>query len=110
METDQAEYQNILNGLTKSISNIHSENAFDNDQALISHPHNDTDIDQDIMKDISESIHYADLPSETILSDLPVINAPKRTIKKTVSKTVSKPATRNTSKKSILKKSITRTK
>ncbi|XWV25238.1 mg394 protein [Tupanvirus deep ocean] len=64
---DHAEMQKILDGFSKN-SGIHSEDVFDND----------TEIDQDIIKSISESIQYADLPSDTILSDLPVVKAPKK--------------------------------
>jgi len=59
--TDANEYQKILNGLTNGISNIYSEDVFDDDNEL----------DSEIIKSISESIKYADLPSETILSDIP---------------------------------------
>ncbi|XWV26498.1 hypothetical protein QJ857_gp0571 [Tupanvirus soda lake] len=64
---EHAEMQKILDGFSKS-SNIHSENVFDDD----------TELDQDIIKSISESIQYADLPSDTILSDLPVVKVSKK--------------------------------
>lgn len=82
--TNQTEYQKILNGLTKSMSNIHSEDVF----------YNDTELDQDIIKSISESIQYADLPSDTILSDIPVV---------TKSKNSNININKNTGKKSIMK-------
>jgi len=88
--SDHAEYQKILNGLNKSISNIQTDNMFDND----------SDIDSDLLHNISESIRYADIPSDTILSDAPNINATKK-----------KGAHRKTSIKTIpLKKSYNKTK
>lgn len=61
-KTDQLEYQKIFNELSR-VPTIHSENVFDED----------TELDQDIIRSISESIQYADMPSDSILSDLPPV-------------------------------------
>lgn len=64
-----AEYQDILNNLTRDVSNMCSppkDDFFTSDC-----------IDQDIVKNISESIHFADLPSDTILSDIPTSDIKK---------------------------------
>ncbi len=94
--TDQAEYQKILNGLTKNMTNICSTDAF-NDGAF--NDKFDDELDQDIIKSISESLQYADVPSDTILSDIPVVIAPKKTLRK-----------KNVNKKSIIRKPINKTK
>jgi len=68
------EYQKILNGLS---NNICSVDGLDDDGEL----------DQDIIRSISESIHYADMPSETVLSDIPENSSvQKRKSKKTFKK------------------------
>lgn len=67
-KADTAEYQQILNGLTANMRNITSEDVFDDE------------LDKDIIRSISESIQYADLSSDTIISDIPIINKKKSTI------------------------------
>lgn len=77
--TEHLEYQKILNGLTKNMTIIYSEDGFDDD----------TDIDNDISRSISESIYYADLPSDTVLSDIPnnlTPHATNKQIKNPISK------------------------
>lgn len=59
--SDQHEYQKILNGLT----NMQVDDAFGVE----------SEIDQDIIKSISESLHLADMPSDVEISDIP--NKPK---------------------------------
>lgn len=81
-----AEYEKILDGLTKNISNIRSEDVFDDDE-----------LDADIIKSISESIQYADMPSENTLSDIPStpkVKKPKNVNKK-IKKSLIKKATSN---------------
>lgn len=70
--SDQTKYNKILNDLDKNTSKIHSENFFDDD----------TELDPDIIRSISESIQHADMPSETILSDIPIVNRLKKSISK----------------------------
>ena len=72
---DSTEYEKILNGLTK---NICSEDVFGDE------------IDEDIVNNISESLQFADMPSENTLSDIPSTPkikksypVPKKNIKKT---------------------------
>lgn len=59
VNSDVNEYQKILDVLSNKISP--SNSIFDNQM----------EIDEDVIKHISESIHYADLSSETLLSDIP---------------------------------------
>ncbi len=72
--SDQIEYDEILNNLDKK---NHSADFFDDD----------TELDPSIIKSISESIHYADMSSETILSDMPIVSRSKKSSKKSNSKT-----------------------
>lgn len=59
------EYQEILDSLPANTTdelqnvNLQTEDPFD-----------DEDLDQDVIRSITESIRYADIPSETILSDI----------------------------------------
>lgn len=75
------EYQAILDNLTKDVSNLCSgpNNEFFSSDC----------IDQDIVKNISESIHYADM-SDTILSDIPD-DFNKKPKKKSDDNNISKP-------------------
>lgn len=58
-ESDTMEYQKILKGLSM---NVLSNEKISDDVM---------EVDEDIIKHISESIQYADLPSEDIISDIP---------------------------------------
>lgn len=105
------EYQQILNGLSKSNSIVRSEDVFE-DGSDIGHVDsefaetdnvkyigskaniNDDDnycFDEDIIKSISESLKYADMPSDTELSDLPTKKLSKPTTNRVI-----KPAIKST--------------
>lgn len=74
LRNETIEYKKILDGLSSNIKNIYSEDDAFGD---------DTEIDQDIIKSITETIQYADIPSDTILSDIPIPKTNKNT-KKTI--------------------------
>lgn len=85
------DYLDILNNLTKDVSNMCSppkDDFFTSDC-----------IDQDIVKNISESIHYADMPSDTILSDIPVSDKNKKNSNKALM--YNNPKINNNKKKSF---------
>lgn len=86
------EYHQILNGLSKNVENtFQDEHLFDSDE-----------LDPDIIRSISESIHHADMPSDNI-SELPVVKPTKKknvTSGKNNKKVTKKKQTKNTQKKS----------
>lgn len=91
-KSDTAEYQKILKGLTTSVKNMTPEDTYNDD----------IELDQDIIKSISESIQFADLPSDNTISDIPIIKSKNKKNQQKNNK--SSKNIKNKTKSKILKK------
>lgn len=85
-KSDVAEYQKILSGLG---SNIRSESAIAD---------TDAELDEDVIRSISESLHYIEMPSDTVLSEIPATKKKAKTKPAKADKAVAKRTKKETQK------------